>query len=337
MMRLENDPPPWPRMILCAIATCVPLVLGLCRGELVISIYGALTGYILGLSDHLGPLKHRLWTITLTFLLLIAGFTVGHFFQGNWIEYIVLFTALTYWLGILAGEGAELEKALLFTTISFVSAYSAKPLSSETVPLLWLYTGTAYICLLMGIVIQAIVTKRSPESITGFKNVLKKTLVLHKAKYLHAATYALVALLSVWITWYFQLERGYWVTMTVLLVMKPDINSAFYRAFQRSIGTILAVLCVDILIQLGENPRWFIPLIIGCALGVPWAIKRNYWLVTFLTTIMVVLLLELVSPHPDDLHTPFVRLTATLLGCGLGLAGMVISKMTGSINKEEGV
>lgn len=334
MLRWEPHPPPWTRMILCATATCVPLLIGLCCGQLVISIYGALTGYILGLSDHSGPFKHRLWTITLTFLLLIAGFTVGHLLQGNWIIYLILFTALVYWLGILAGEGAELEKALLFTTIALVSAYFASPLTPAIIPLLWFYTGVGYLCLIIGIPLLAIIRKPSPESITGFRTALKKTLTLRKEKHLYAVTYVVFALLSVWITYYFHIERGYWVTITVLLVMKPDQNPAFYRAFQRSIGTLLAVGCVDILLQLEQDPRWLIPVIIGCALGVPWAIKKNYWLMTFLVTIMVVLLLELVSPRQEDLHTPFIRLIATLLGCGLGLAGMLISKMTGSQNKE---
>ncbi len=337
MLRWEAHPPPWTRMILCATATCVPMMIGLWRDQLVISIYGALTGYILGLSDHSGPFKHRLWTITLTFLLLIAGFTVGYLLQGNWMAYLILFTALVYWLGILAGAGAELERALLFTTIALVSAYFSIPLAPAIIPLLWFYTGIGYLCLIIGIPLLAVIRKPSPESITGFRMALKKTLTLRKEKHLYAASYAMFALLSVWVAYYFQIERGYWVTITVLLVMKPDQNPAFYRAFQRSIGTLLAVGCVDILLQIEEDPRWLIPVIIGCALGVPWAIKKNYWLMTFLVTIMLVLMLELVAPHPDNLHTPFVRLIATLLGCGLGLAGMMISKMASTQYEEEGM
>ena len=331
MMRWQTNPPPWPRMILSAIATCVPLVVGLLRGELVISIYGALIGYILGLSDHAGPLKHRLWTITLTFLLIAVAYTFGQYFPGNRIEFFMVFTALVYWLGVLAGEGAELEKTLLFTTIALVGSNAAKPLAPEIIPLLWLYVLIGYLSLVTGILVQATLKRPIPEAITGFTNVLKKTLMLRRQNRVHAAAYALTALASVWIGHHFHLERSNWVTITVLLVMKPDQNPIFYRAFQRFAGTILAVLCVDVLIELIRDPLWLIPLIIACALGVPWAIKKNYWLVTFLATIMVVLLLELVSPHPNDLHTPFVRLTATLLGCGLGLAGLAISRIAGSI------
>ncbi len=331
MMRWQSNPPPWPRMILCAVATCVPLVVGLLRDELVISIYGSLAGYLLGLSDHLGPLKHRLWTITLTFALLIAGFSAGHFFQNSPLIYLVLFIALVYWLGVLAGEGAELEKALLFTTIAMIAANAAPRLAPEILPLLWLYTGIGYASMMIGMPLQAVWNKQAPEAIVGFKNVLKKTLVLRRQNRIHAASYALTALLSIWVAKYFQPEHGNWVTVTVLLVMKPDQNPIFYRSFQRVAGTILAVLCVDVLIQTIVDTRWLIPLIIGCALGVPWAIRKNYWLVSFLATIMVVLLLELVAPYPTGLHTPFVRLTATLLGCALGLAGLVLARIAGSI------
>jgi len=331
MMRWQDNPTPWPRMILSAVATCIPLVVGLLRGELVISIYGALTGYVLALSDHLGPLRHRLWTVSLTFALIAVGYAFGHFFPGHQVVFLIVFAALVYWLGVLAGEGAELEKTLLFTTIALVSSNAAKPLPPQIIPLLWLYAALGYSTLVTGILVQMTLRRPIPENITGFKNVLKKTLALRRQNRVHAAAYALTALASIWMAYYCQSERTNWVTITVLLVMKPDQNPIFYRAFQRFAGTILAILCVDVLIALIRDPLWLIPLIIACALGMPWAIKKNYWLVSFLATIMVVLLLELVSPQPFDLHTPFVRLTATLLGCALGLAGLALSRIAGSI------
>lgn len=327
LMKWQPDPAPWPNMILSALATCIPLVIGLLCGQLVISIYGALAGYILGLSDHAGRLGHRLWAITLSCGLLIAGFTAGVHLQGHPVVYQILFATLVYWLGVLAGEGAEMEKALLFTAIAMVSAYLAPPIPKVILPLLWAYIGIGYCCLMIGIPLLAWWQKAPPQPITGFRKALKKSWTLEKEKHFHAATYTLMALLSLWLTEYFQLERGQWVTITVLLVMKPDRQQTLQRVFQRIIGTVLAVLCVDLLLPTVHDTRWLIPVVIGCALSMPWAMKKNYWLVSFFATIMVVLLLDLAAPAQGGLHTPFVRLMATLFGCLIGLVGAGISRL----------
>jgi uncharacterized membrane protein YccC len=116
--------------------------------------------------------------------------------------------------------------------------------------------------------------------------------------------------------------------------MKPNRIQSFYIVLQRLIGTALAVLLVDILIQLIHGSSVLVISIVVCAFLVPWAVKRNYWIVSFFVTIMVVLLIELAATHHGDIHTAFVRLEATLLGCLLSLIGSGTSKLVDLLDSK---
>jgi uncharacterized membrane protein YccC len=321
-------------MILCGVGTFVPLIFGVLQNQLVFSIYGALIGYLLALNDHLGPLKHRVWIITLTFVVMLAGIVAGYHLQPHEPIYLICIGILSYWLGVLAGEGAEIEKAVQYATLGLLVAHSATNLLPSNIPAALNYVILGYLTLMVFIPLLLIFKRRKPDPFHRIRESLKKSFTKQREKHIHAASYALITLLSIWLTERFQIERGYWVTVTVLLVMKPNRIQSFYIVLQRLIGTALAVLLVDILIQLIHGSSVLVISIVVCAFLVPWAVKRNYWIVSFFVTIMVVLLIELAATHHGDIHTAFVRLEATLLGCLLSLIGSGTSKLVDLLDSK---
>lgn len=109
------------------------------------------------------------------------------------------------------------------------------------------------------------------------------------------------------------LERPYWITLTVAVVMKPDFGSVFARAVQRGLGTVLGVL-------IGAAVVAFLPLgwpqIAALAVfsgAMPVVILRNYGLFSVFLTPVIVILLELV--HGGDTGLVVSRVTDTLIGC----------------------
>jgi hypothetical protein len=332
IIKTDSRATPWTQMTLCGFATCLPLAVGFFRFELVLSVYGALIGYFLALNDHPGPLKNRIAVTTLTFLIIVGGFGLGFVLHDEFILYRVGLTCLVYWLGVLAGEGAELERGFMFGAIGMVVAYSASGLLPSNGPLLLLYVTIGYFSMMVGMPILSLISDQKNEPFKRLRDSFKESWTAKKEKHIHALSYALTTLLSVWISHYYSMERGYWITVTILLVMKPDRTQALYKIVQRLLGTALAVLLVHLIIKVQGNvhevrdPRPLIFLIVTCAFGVPWAFKRNYWLVTFLATIMVVLLLELAVPQNGDAHLSLVRLQATLWGCLFVLCGSAFSK-----------
>lgn len=321
-------------MILCGVGTLIPLIVGVLQNQLVFSIYGALTGYLLALNDHLGPLKHRVWIITLTFLVMLAGIALGYHLQSHELVYLLFIGLLAYWLGVLAGEGAEIERAVQYGALGLLVARSATNLLPSNIPAALNYVVLGYLSLMAFMPLLLIFNRRKPDPFHRIRESLKKSLTRQREKHIHAASFAFITLLSIGLTETFHIERGYWVTVTVLLVMKPNRMQSFYIILQRLLGTALAVLLVDVLIQLIHGSGILVISIVLCAFLVPWAVKRNYWIVSFFVTIMVVLLIELAATHHGDVHTAFVRLQATLLGCLLSLIGSGTSKLADILDSK---
>ena len=89
------------------------------------------------------------------------------------------------------------------------------------------------------------------------------------------------------------LQRSYWVTLTVAIVLKPDLGSVFARAVQRGLGTIVGVLLgAAILAVVPYGWLLLVPAAVLAAL-LPYGRIRNYGLMLTFLTPLIVLLLDL--------------------------------------------
>ncbi|MHA7985636.1 FUSC family protein [Rathayibacter sp. CAU 1779] len=111
------------------------------------------------------------------------------------------------------------------------------------------------------------------------------------------------------------LERPYWITLTVAVVMKPDFGSVFARAVQRGLGTVVGVLvgaAVVVVLPSGWPQVLALAVLAG---GMPVAIRRNYGLFSIFITPVIVILLELA--HGGDTGLIVSRVTDTLIGSAI--------------------
>lgn len=110
------------------------------------------------------------------------------------------------------------------------------------------------------------------------------------------------------------IPRGYWIALTVTLVMKPDLGSVFGRAVTRSLGTIGGALIALVLglVLPGD-------LLLGGALVVlaglmPWASARSYAAKAVVMTPMVMLMINMVAVTESVPTLTGVRVVATVIG-----------------------
>jgi uncharacterized membrane protein YccC len=114
------------------------------------------------------------------------------------------------------------------------------------------------------------------------------------------------------------LERGYWVTVTVLIVLQPYTPATLVKALQRVAGTVLGGLVAALLVTVVRDAR-VVLVIVGVLAGVSAAILQlNYALYSFLLTPTFVLLAEM---NAHDWRLAEVRIANTLLGGALAFAG----------------
>lgn len=319
------------QMILCTVATSIPLFLGFYYQQLEIAIYGGLTGYFLTIYEQYGTLTHRLFISTLSFFMLVLGFIAGLYLKLHLYEYFALLTLLAYWVGLMGGEGAELERAALFSTFQLIIAANSFYIDSRAIPYLLPYAFTSYALVLLATFIAVFIFKKDVSPVSGVMKALKQPLVSKLEVHLHAISYALITLMSALLMEYFNVERGYWTVITILLILKPDRTQSLYRSFQRFVGTCFGVAASVGVVHFLPYTLPMICVIACCAGFVPWAMKKNYWLVSFLISIIVILLLDLPAAHHGNIHTPVVRLEATLYGSLLSLVGVVFSKLLDTV------
>ncbi len=111
--------------------------------------------------------------------------------------------------------------------------------------------------------------------------------------------------------------RGYWITLTVAIVLKPDFGSVFARALLRGGGTVLGVLLgAAIIVGVRGSPE-LIAVMAVLAFLLPLAITRNYGMFATIMTPLVIVQLDLA--HQGQASLVLDRLIDTTLGCAVVL------------------
>ena len=136
----------------------------------------------------------------------------------------------------------------------------------------------------------------------------------------HALRVALVATLAQLLATALRLERSYWVTVTVVLVLQPHAIATVRRALQRAGGTVIGGLIAALIARHLREPL----ALGGVLFALAWiavAVRRmNYALFAALVTPVFVLLAE---TNAGAGHLTRVRILDTLLGGTLALAGAI--------------
>ncbi|MGW0392519.1 FUSC family protein [Streptomyces sp. NPDC003042] len=114
-----------------------------------------------------------------------------------------------------------------------------------------------------------------------------------------------------------EVERSYWVALTVTFVLKPDFGSVFSRAVLRALGTAAGLVLAAAV--LAEVPRgwWDVPVMVGLAALIPAFSTKGYAFQTAAITPVILLLSDLLNHQGFDLIRP--RLLDSLIGCAITL------------------
>jgi uncharacterized membrane protein YccC len=134
----------------------------------------------------------------------------------------------------------------------------------------------------------------------------------------HALRVAIVTAAAVLIAGVLRLPRGYWVTVTAVIILQPYTGATTLRAVQRVIGTVVGGILTAALGALFHDIRAILVLsFIFAAVSVA-VLPLNYTAFSIFLTPTFVLLAE---ASAGDWHLATVRVTNTLLGGGLALLG----------------
>jgi uncharacterized membrane protein YccC len=134
----------------------------------------------------------------------------------------------------------------------------------------------------------------------------------------HALRVGLVTAVAVLLAGLLALPRGYWVTITVVIILQPYTGATTLKAVQRSLGTVIGAVLTAALGAVFHDPRALLVMSFIFA-GVSVALLPiNYTAFSVFLTPTFMLLAE---ASAGDWHLAGVRVLDTVIGGILALAG----------------
>ncbi len=119
------------------------------------------------------------------------------------------------------------------------------------------------------------------------------------------------------------LEHGYWIPMTVAIVLKPDFAGTFRVGLLRVIGTLLGLVLTTALVHTAFGGVWEeLALLALLSIGFRMLVTMHYGLAVMMLTGLVVILLAFDGIAPGE--TMLARGIATVIGSAFALAAYAL-------------
>ena len=134
----------------------------------------------------------------------------------------------------------------------------------------------------------------------------------------HALRVGLTVAAGVAIAKYFQLAHGYWVTITIVVVLQPYVGASYVKGLQRIGGTVVGGLLAAGIASTLHGGWAFSAVVFLLAASTVAVLPINYGLYAVLLTPTFVLISETTE---GDWHLARIRVLNTLIGGALALVG----------------
>ncbi|HKT58776.1 MAG TPA: FUSC family protein, partial [Gemmatimonadales bacterium] len=134
----------------------------------------------------------------------------------------------------------------------------------------------------------------------------------------YALRLAIVTAAAVALTSALGLKRGYWVTITAVIILQPFVGATSLRALQRVLGTVVGGALAALLAAWFHSPTAVLVMVFVFSAVSVALLPLNYAVFSVFLTPTFVLLAE---ASAGDWHLAGLRIVNTLLGGGLAVAG----------------
>jgi len=138
----------------------------------------------------------------------------------------------------------------------------------------------------------------------------------------YTARITVLAVASVWAMKTLELRHGYWVLLTLMVVLQPDYGSTRTKAVQRLMGTLAGSVLASCVLWLHLPFPALMAATAASAFLFGFFLRRNYWVSVIFITLFVVMLTE--SLGPVTLEITLERFSDTLAGGFLALIAALL-------------
>ena len=151
----------------------------------------------------------------------------------------------------------------------------------------------------------------------------------------HIAAVAVTATLGFLVGLQLGLPRDYWIMLTVLVALRPDLASTYAYSMARILGTIVGAAAALLITTLTADPRILFP-VLAVTTGLCFATRGvNYLVYSVWITLTVILILNLVYSGGPTLA--IARVIDTVLGGALALVAALVLSWSGRFRRRQPV
>lgn len=133
----------------------------------------------------------------------------------------------------------------------------------------------------------------------------------------YAIRVALGLAIGVFIFRFFHIDHGYWIPLTMMIVIQPYYGATLKKGIERMTGTLAGVVAGGLVLLLPLSHETSIVILVIDSFFVAWFLRNNYKWGVFFVTIMMVLLMQLSQQGSWELIG--WRILSTLAGALLAL------------------
>ncbi|MBA2685079.1 MAG: FUSC family protein [Gemmatimonadaceae bacterium] len=133
----------------------------------------------------------------------------------------------------------------------------------------------------------------------------------------HAFRMGIAAAAAVWLSFALDITRGYWATITTLIVLQPYSGATMRKSLQRVAGSVVGGIIAAGLAVVARTKLAIAGVMVPFTIASVAVLPLNYGVFVLLLTPVFVLLAE---PHPGDWGIAGLRVVNTLLGGAIALA-----------------
>jgi hypothetical protein len=313
-----------------AAAAALPLFVGQLLGYPVIGLMVGLGGLYLSVTDKEGSTPTALLVaIACNAIAALAGNWIGH---GTWLSIISMFVVAL--LGGMASAYGEVPSQIGFiaTLVFAVSVGMSAGFKVGVESLLEFVLGG-----LWGMALTLLLWRferqtgeqtdpgnpdpHPPLKHTTWSKLIKRftsNLTFHSIIFRHAMRIAIASTIAVALFKILHIDRGYWLIITVLVIVKPVFADTRKRAMQRVIGSVIGGAIAAVLAATIHNVLILDALLVVFSVLAYSHVNENYTFFTLFLTPFIVLMIDIVQPS-SGWHLAFERIVNTLIGAAVAL------------------
>ena len=307
------------------LGLAVPLAAGQMTGHPAEGMAASLGGLALGGAASGGTFGDRAKTLVYDLIAGCLGMLIGSSLARYGIVAVGLPAAAAL-AGLFGGISRPLVRASILFLVYMVIATSIETSARQSIGLMVLFGLGAAWCAGLALVLEGLFQriwgrrdKVEARPRYTWKQLLRRWRYSLKRlagwQYVLRITLCLLAAQGFELVW--PGHRGYWVSLTVVIVVQRFMSGALTRTRQRAAGTFVGVFLISLFLLAQPSPWLILCFIAVLGAARPVLQEVNYVAYAAVMTPLVILLLEF--GREPSLTVAVDRLIATLVGCAIAL------------------